>query len=92
MIDDGIGFHLVPWQPVLDKRIGRHITGTVRDAGGIEWSFGSWRYECPQCGYLVVAMGPDRRHPLKAGASRATASLLTALTGCRRPGKGSPSG
>jgi Protein of unknown function (DUF3363) len=24
MIDDGIGFHLVPWQPVLDKRIGQH--------------------------------------------------------------------
>jgi len=40
MIDDGIGFQLVPWQPVLDKRIGQHITGTVRNAGGIEWSFG----------------------------------------------------
>jgi Protein of unknown function (DUF3363) len=40
MIDDGIGFQLVPWQPVLDNRIGQHITGTVRDAGGIEWSFG----------------------------------------------------
>jgi hypothetical protein len=40
MIDDGIGFQLVPWQPVLDTRIGQHITGTVRDAGGIEWSFG----------------------------------------------------
>ncbi len=43
MIDDGIGFHLVPWQPVLDKRIGQHITGTVRDAGGIEWNFGRKR-------------------------------------------------
>jgi type IV secretory pathway VirD2 relaxase len=40
MIDNGIGFQLVPWQPVLDKRIGQHITGTVRAAGGIEWSFG----------------------------------------------------
>ena len=39
MIDDGIGFQLVPWQPLLDKRIGQHITGTVRAAGGIEWSF-----------------------------------------------------
>jgi hypothetical protein len=28
MIDDGIGFQLVPWQPVLDTRIGQHITGT----------------------------------------------------------------
>jgi len=43
MIDDGIGFQLVPWQPVLDKRIGQHITGTVRDVGGIEWSFGRKR-------------------------------------------------
>ena len=43
MIDDGIGFQLVPWQPVLDNRIGQHITGTVRDAGGIEWNFGRKR-------------------------------------------------
>ncbi|MBT1510311.1 DUF3363 domain-containing protein [Bradyrhizobium sp. SRL28] len=43
MIDDGIGFQLVPWQPVLDKRIGQHISGTVRDAGGIEWNFGRKR-------------------------------------------------
>ena len=43
MIDDGIGFQLVPWQPVLDKRIGQHITGTVRAAGGIEWGLGRKR-------------------------------------------------
>jgi type IV secretory pathway VirD2 relaxase len=43
MIDNGIGFQLVPWQPVLDNRIGQHITGTVRDAGGIEWNFGRKR-------------------------------------------------
>jgi hypothetical protein len=40
MIDDGIGFQLVPWQPILDQRIGQHITGVVCNAGGIEWSFG----------------------------------------------------
>jgi hypothetical protein len=28
---------------VLDKRIGQHITGTVRDAAGIEWNFGRKR-------------------------------------------------
>ena len=43
MIDDGIGFRLVPWQPVLDKRIGQHITGIMRNAGGIEWGFGKTR-------------------------------------------------
>ncbi|HZE55800.1 MAG TPA: DUF3363 domain-containing protein [Bradyrhizobium sp.] len=43
MIDDGVGFQLVPWQPVLDKRIGQHITGIMRSAGGIEWGFGRKR-------------------------------------------------
>jgi type IV secretory pathway VirD2 relaxase len=43
MIDNGLGFSLVPWQPVLDKRIGQHITGTIHDGGGIEWSLGRKR-------------------------------------------------
>jgi hypothetical protein len=43
MIDDGLGFSLVPWQPVLDKRIGQHISGLMRDGGDIEWSFGRKR-------------------------------------------------
>ncbi|WP_421416906.1 DUF3363 domain-containing protein [Agrobacterium tumefaciens] len=38
MLDDGIGFQLVPWQPVLDQRIGQHISGVVRDGGGVDWS------------------------------------------------------
>jgi type IV secretory pathway VirD2 relaxase len=40
MIEDGLGFSLVPWQPVLDQRIGRHITGVMRDDGGVEWHLG----------------------------------------------------
>lgn len=39
MIDDGLGFQLVPWQPVLEKQIGRHISGVSRD-DGVEWSLG----------------------------------------------------
>jgi len=39
MIDDGVGFQLVPWQPTLEKRIGQHIAGIARDGGGIEWTF-----------------------------------------------------
>ncbi|MFO1124633.1 MAG: DUF3363 domain-containing protein [Methylocystis sp.] len=42
MIDDGFGFSLVPWQPVLDKRLDQHIAGVMR-GGGIEWSFGRKR-------------------------------------------------
>jgi type IV secretory pathway VirD2 relaxase len=41
--DGGLGFSLVPWQPVLDKRIGQHISGLMRTGGDIEWSFGRKR-------------------------------------------------
>lgn len=43
MIEDGLGFQLVPWQPVLETRIGQHITGISRSDGGIEWGFGRKR-------------------------------------------------
>ncbi len=39
MLEDGLGFQLVPWQPVLEKRLDRYISGVRRDDGGIEWSF-----------------------------------------------------
>ena len=34
-----VGFQLVPWQPVLERRLNQHISGVRRDDGGIEWSF-----------------------------------------------------
>ncbi|MCK1277362.1 relaxase/mobilization nuclease and DUF3363 domain-containing protein [Bradyrhizobium sp. 61] len=37
------GFSLVPWQPVLDKRIGQHISGLMHNDSGIEWSLGRKR-------------------------------------------------
>jgi hypothetical protein len=40
MIDNGLGFQLVPWQPILEKRIGQHISGLQHDDGGIEWTLG----------------------------------------------------
>jgi type IV secretory pathway VirD2 relaxase len=39
MIDDGLGFQLVPWSPSLEKQIGRHVSGVTRADGGIDWSF-----------------------------------------------------
>lgn len=42
MIDDGLGFQLVPWQSVLEKQIGRHISGISRD-GGVKGSLGRKR-------------------------------------------------
>src|SRR5690606_22998053 len=43
MIDDGLGFELVPWQPQLDKHLGQHVTGTVKAGGGIDWTLGRSR-------------------------------------------------
>ncbi|MEI3853608.1 MULTISPECIES: relaxase/mobilization nuclease domain-containing protein [unclassified Ensifer] len=43
MIDDGLGFQLVPWSPSLDKHLGRHVSGVARGDGGVEWSFGKKR-------------------------------------------------
>ncbi|UDQ88442.1 relaxase/mobilization nuclease and DUF3363 domain-containing protein [Xanthobacter autotrophicus] len=43
MIDDGLGFQLVPWTPSLEKQLGKHISGVARSDGGIDWSFGRKR-------------------------------------------------
>lgn len=43
MIDDGLGFQLVPWSPSLDKQLGRHVFGVARDGGGVDWDFGRKR-------------------------------------------------
>ncbi|ESY71771.1 type VI secretion protein [Mesorhizobium sp. LNHC252B00] len=43
MIDNGRGFHLVPWSPLIEKRLSQHITGVARVGGSIEWGFGRKR-------------------------------------------------
>ncbi|MFN3320042.1 MAG: relaxase/mobilization nuclease domain-containing protein [Allorhizobium sp.] len=43
MIDDGLGFQLVPWSPSLEKQIGCHVSGVARDDGGVDWDFGRKR-------------------------------------------------
>jgi Protein of unknown function (DUF3363) len=40
MIDDGLGFSLVPWRPALEQHIGRHISGIAMPGGDVDWSFG----------------------------------------------------
>ncbi|MBK5962402.1 type VI secretion protein, partial [Rhodoplanes elegans] len=39
MLDDGLGFQLVPWSPSLEQHLGRHVSGVARGDGGIDWSF-----------------------------------------------------
>jgi len=43
MIDDGLGFQLVPWRPALEEHMGRHISGTMTPGGGVDWSLGRGR-------------------------------------------------
>ena len=43
MIDDGLGFQLVPWTPSLEKQLGQHVSGVARNDGGVDWSFGRKR-------------------------------------------------
>ena len=43
MIDDGLGFKLVPWTPSVEKHIGQHISGVARADGGVDWNFGRQR-------------------------------------------------
>jgi type IV secretory pathway VirD2 relaxase len=42
MLDDGVGFSLVPWRPVIEKRLGQHISA-VMDGGRVSWEFGRSR-------------------------------------------------
>jgi hypothetical protein len=42
MIDDSLGFSLVPWTPSLERHLGHEVSGIAR-AGRIEWSFGRKR-------------------------------------------------
>ncbi|CAI2934318.1 relaxase/mobilization nuclease domain-containing protein [Aminobacter niigataensis] len=43
MIEDGLGFQLVPWSRDLDRKLGQHVAGVAKVAGGIELSVGRKR-------------------------------------------------
>jgi type IV secretory pathway VirD2 relaxase len=40
MVENAMEFQLVPWRPVIDKQLGREVTGVMREGGGIEWKIG----------------------------------------------------
>ena len=42
MIDNGLGFSLVPWRPVLENKIGREVMGEMRGEDA-SWQFGRGR-------------------------------------------------
>ncbi|MCW0198866.1 relaxase/mobilization nuclease RlxS [Sphingopyxis sp.] len=42
LVERSRDFTLVPWRPVMERHIGKNVSGIVRD-GGISWSFGRQR-------------------------------------------------
>ena len=43
LIERSRDFTLVPWRDVLDKHIGKQVSGIMRDGGGISWTIGRQR-------------------------------------------------
>lgn len=42
MLDDGLGFSLLPWRPVIEQRLGQSVSATLQ-AGRVTWEFGRQR-------------------------------------------------
>uniref|UniRef100_UPI0030EEB269 DUF3363 domain-containing protein n=2 Tax=Bradyrhizobium sp. DOA9 TaxID=1126627 RepID=UPI0030EEB269 len=42
MIDNGLGFELVPWIPSLEHELGRQVS-SIAGSGSVDWSFGRKR-------------------------------------------------
>jgi type IV secretory pathway VirD2 relaxase len=43
MIEDGMGFQLVPWRPALEQQLGRQVSGVMAPGSNVDWSFGRKR-------------------------------------------------
>ncbi len=43
MIDDGLGFQLVPWRPALEQRLERQVSGVMMPGGRVDWEIGRQR-------------------------------------------------
>jgi len=43
MIDDGVGFQLVPWRPALEQQLGKQVGGIMGPGGNVDWSTGRKR-------------------------------------------------
>lgn len=43
MIDDGLGFQLVPWRPALERHLGSQVMGVMSPGGTVDWALGRTR-------------------------------------------------
>ncbi len=61
MIDDGLGFQLVPWSPSLEKQLGRHVPASpaaMAGSIGVLAGGGDWAYDAFSS--LPGALGQER--------------------------------
>jgi hypothetical protein len=42
MLDDGVGFSLVPWRPILERRLGQSLSATLMGPR-VSWEIGRTR-------------------------------------------------
>jgi type IV secretory pathway VirD2 relaxase len=43
VIDDGLGFQLVPWSRGLEEQLGKAVRGVMSPGGGVDWALGRKR-------------------------------------------------
>lgn len=43
VIDDGLGFQLVPWSRGLEEHLGKAVRGVMNPGGGVDWALGRKR-------------------------------------------------
>lgn len=43
MIDNGLGFQLVPWTLSIEKQIGKAVSGVAQNNASIAWEFSQRR-------------------------------------------------
>jgi Protein of unknown function (DUF3363) len=43
MINNGLGFSLVPWSPSLEHQLGKQVSGLAMLGGNVDWGFGRKR-------------------------------------------------
>jgi hypothetical protein len=65
MVDDGLGFSLVPWRPVIEKEIGREVIGIMRGRDvswqlGRKLGFGNLSGRFNVCGFRVTNSKPQQ--------------------------------
>ena len=84
MIDNGLGFQLVPWRPALEKELGREVRGVMAPGGNVEWSSGpeagarTMRITTPSIRLLRQRVRvPDASRSALAAASRDAADLVS---------------